>query len=77
MCDGGPISRTDLGLERRSRPRRSLTLDEVRDEAEKRAVLNALDSSVGNVTAAAELLGICRMTLYRLIEKHGISRSAG
>jgi len=77
MCGNGPISRQDLGLERRRHSRRQLTLDEARNDAEKRAVLNALDQSVGNITISAESLGVCRMTLYRLMQKHGIVQAPG
>ena len=70
MCERGPLTREDLGLERRSHARDLMTLDEARDAAEVRAILNALDESEGRVAAAAQILGISRMTLYRLMKKH-------
>jgi DNA-binding NtrC family response regulator len=70
MCDEGPVSREDLGLERRAFPRENMTLDEARTAAEMRAILTALDRTSGNITVAADQLGVCRMTLYRLMKKH-------
>jgi transcriptional regulator of acetoin/glycerol metabolism len=35
--------------------------------------LNALDATGGRVSAAAGMLGISRMTLYRLMRKHEIA----
>mgnify|MGYP001556143356 FL=1 len=72
MGDGGPISRQDLGLERRRRMRETMTLDEARGEAERDAILNALDFTGYNITEAADKLQVCRMTLYRLMKKHEI-----
>ncbi len=76
MCDKGPISRQDLGLERRCGARDMKTLDEARDQAERIAILNMLDLTGHNVTEAAENLQVCRMTLYRLMKKHGIEHTS-
>lgn len=70
MCERGPLTREDLGLERRSHTRELMTIDEARDAAELRAIMNALDATGGKVSAAAEILGVSRMTLYRLMKKH-------
>ena len=70
MCEKGPLTREDLGLERRSHARDLVTIEEARDAAEVRAILNALDASGGRMKTAAEILGISRMTLYRLMKKH-------
>jgi two-component system NtrC family response regulator len=49
-----------------------LNLRAVRQKAETDAINQAMIRSGGNVSKAAELLGITRPTLYDLIEKHGI-----
>lgn len=46
-----------------------ITLKETREKAEKEAILMALAISRGNVTKAAEILGITRPTLYSVMEK--------
>lgn len=73
MCEKGPISRRDLGLERRGETRKIKILEEARDEAERVAILNALDLTDHKVAEAAERLQVCRMTLYRLMKKHDIA----
>lgn len=40
-------------------------------ECEKRLISTVIDAFNGNVTAASRLLGISRMTMYRLLKKHG------
>lgn len=75
MCESGPISRQDLGLERRSHGRILSTLDEARETAVREAILTALDYTGHNVTEAADKLGVCRMTLYRLMRKHEIANT--
>ena len=42
------------------------------EELERRAIRKALEQSNGNMSVAAELLGITRYALYRRIDKHGI-----
>jgi two-component system, NtrC family, response regulator len=77
ISDGPMISAADIGL----KPGRALpvmTLREVRDDAERRALLQALAAADGNVTRAAALLGVSRPTVYDLISRHDVSlQSAG
>lgn len=42
------------------------------DELERRYLLYVLDVAAGNRTHAAEILGIDRRTLYRMVERYGI-----
>jgi two-component system NtrC family response regulator len=72
MAEGKYIGVEDLGLSAAAAPARWLNLREVRHRAENEAVRQALAVTRGNVSRAAELLGITRPTLYDLIEKLGI-----
>jgi len=72
MCEGDLIGPADLGLERRQGERDARTLEEARDQGEREAIRNALRRNVGNVTHAARELGVSRMTLYRLLDRHRI-----
>jgi DNA-binding NtrC family response regulator len=42
------------------------------EEMEKRLILTALEKSPGNITAAADMLGITRQTLYNKMKKFGL-----
>jgi len=65
--------RLDLELEcRRLKGDALPPLRAVRDEAERRAVLEALARAGGNLSAAARLLAVSRPTLYNLLRQHGI-----
>lgn len=46
------------------------------DELERRYLIYVLDVAGGNRTRAAEILGIDRRTLYRMIERYGIDSGA-
>ena len=70
MCEERFISPTDLGLEKRQRARRIVTLEQSRATAEQQAISWALRRNDNNVTQAAYDLGVSRMTLYRLMERH-------
>jgi DNA-binding NtrC family response regulator len=71
----GPfITPADLRLERRTHRRDLVTLQEAREAAEKDAIRSALRRTGQNMTRAAEQLQISRMTLYRLLQKHGVEQ---
>lgn len=48
------------------------TLRALRDATERRAMLEALARSGGNLSATARLLGVSRPTLYALLKQHGV-----
>ena len=71
MTDGSQIGCDDLGLIQ-GQPDgvdSSLDLREIRDKAEKRAIVAALGRVNGNMVRAAELLGVSRPTLYDLMHR--------
>jgi len=47
------------------------------DEEERRLILRALDATRGNVQEAASRLGISRATVYRKLERYGLTPGAG
>lgn len=75
MSDGRYITEGDLGLT--SAPESTTPaprLREAREAVERDLVRRALTLHAGNISAAAEELGISRPTLYEMIEKLGIRR---
>ena len=72
MVDGSQIAAEDLELSATKAEPIPLNLKEVREEAERRAIIRALGYSNYNMSDAASALGITRPTLYNLIEKLGI-----
>lgn len=72
MAEGRLITRRDLGFERRTIMRDLVALEDVRAGAEKVAIQMSLRRAGNNITRAAQELGVSRMTLYRLLEKHAI-----
>jgi len=75
MADGSTIRAADLGLGAPQKEE-AFNLRQVRDEAEKQAVLKVLGRVNGNLSKAAELLGISRPTLYDLLERFGLRQPA-
>jgi len=67
MAEGSVITASDLGL--KEGVEIQLNLRDVRARAERQAVQQALALSGGNISRAADLLGITRPTLYDLMNK--------
>jgi two-component system NtrC family response regulator len=73
MADGAALTPADLGLQGPGDAQRDLlNLRQVREEAEKQAIVRVLGRVNGNVSKAAELLGVSRPTLYDLMERFGL-----
>jgi transcriptional regulator of acetoin/glycerol metabolism len=79
LCDGGRVGLEDLPVMiRQARPSAAQTVEESEhplDDAERLALLNALEHTRWHMTHTAEQLGVSRNTLYRKLRKHGIARS--
>ncbi len=72
MADGSQISVADLGLKPADDGETFLNLRQVRDDAERRAVVSVLARVDGNMVKAAEILGVSRPTLYDLMNRFGL-----
>jgi two-component system NtrC family response regulator len=72
MAEGAVVTAADLGLQDPGDDPEYLNLRVARQRAETQAVRQALAVARGNLSRAAELLGVTRPTLYDLLEKHHI-----
>jgi DNA-binding NtrC family response regulator len=72
MAEGRLIVPQDLGLSAPRAPDAAAQLDHARIRAERDAIDASLLRAGRNITLAARDLGVSRMTLYRLLAKHGI-----
>ncbi|WP_232821261.1 sigma-54 dependent transcriptional regulator [Oceanimonas marisflavi] len=75
MSDNRLITAADLGLDKSMAGQATPTLEEARHQAERQAIRRSLRKAGNNVSAAARQLGISRVTLYRLMEKHHLAGS--
>lgn len=71
MAEGAFVTASDMGLDVDSDPP-TLNLRLVRQLAETNAINQALIRTSGNISRAAELLGVTRPTLYGLMQKYVI-----
>ncbi len=72
MAEGNKVTRNDLDIPVCLIEPLAFNLKQVRDNAEKNAIARAISYADGNVSKAAELLGVTRPTLYNLMEKLNI-----
>ncbi len=70
MADGNQITAEDLQLDQAEGEPIPFNLRQVRDDAERRAVVRALLYCEDNISEAAKALGITRPTLYNLMERY-------
>lgn len=75
MADGSEITVRDLGLPDESKEEAATDkgLEKARGQAEAGLIRAALERNRFNIKQSAEELGISRVTLYRLIQKHDIA----
>jgi len=71
LANGRMVQPDDLEL-MRSQSANTLSLKEVRDEAEARLVVDTLRRTFGNISRAARELDVSRPTLHDLLRKHAI-----
>jgi transcriptional regulator of acetoin/glycerol metabolism len=79
LCEDGRIGLEDLpAMIRSARPAVAQALEEPSEhpleDAERLALLSALEQTRWHMTHTAEQLGVSRNTLYRKLRKHGIAR---
>ncbi len=70
MADGQQVSAADLSLDAGTGEAQPINLRQVREDAERQAIVKTLNRVNGNVAKAAELLGVSRPTLYDLLERY-------
>jgi two-component system NtrC family response regulator len=75
MAEGNVLRAADFGLAPGNGAGEVRTLKDVRDEAERDAVLRVLSRVNGNMSRAAELLGVSRPTLYDLLNRFGLKET--
>ena len=75
LAEGSQIGVEDLGLHAPAGKPEPLNLRQVRDEAERTAIVKVLSRVEGNIVEAAHLLGVSRPTLYDLIKRHNLKQS--
>lgn len=80
LCDGGRIGVEDLPvLIRHAQPlpvTEAKPVESPLEDAERFALLTALEQQRWHMTHTAEQLGVSRNTLYRKLRRHGIARQA-
>jgi len=76
MADGNRITAEDLGLTLHEQELDALNLRQVREAAERSAIVKVMSRVNGNIARSAEILGVSRPTLYDLMNRYGIKKEA-
>lgn len=72
MAEGRLIQPDDLGFTRQLQPMHLMSLEDARATADRVMIRRAMMQARNQISHAASLLGVSRVTLYRLIEKYDI-----
>ncbi|MCR4288549.1 MAG: sigma 54-interacting transcriptional regulator, partial [Deltaproteobacteria bacterium] len=77
FSEGPALTPRDLGLEEKidaeKEPHQPLTLRMAKDELEKKLINEAVSRNSGNISKAADELGLTRPTLYTLMKKYQLT----
>ncbi len=73
MSENRLLTPVDLSLDRRVTDRVLKTLDEARASADRELIATCLHSTNFNMSRSAEILGISRVSLYRLADKYKLN----
>lgn len=76
LADERRITPGDLDLEEGTAEPQPMTLKEAREQADVRAIQQALTLARGNLTQTAKFLGVSRPTIYDLVRQYGIEMAA-
>jgi len=71
MADSPTLQESDFLFNRKGGPQADLDTLNL-DDVEKAAVIKAIQLHSGNISKAAEELGLTRASLYRRMEKYGL-----
>jgi len=74
MADASHITAEDLGLDAGEVDIDSLNLRQVREVAERQAVVRVLARTNNNIARAAEILGVSRPSLYDMMNRFGFKK---
>lgn len=72
MAESQLLGPADFGLSVPGDEENAFSLRQVRDQAERDALVRVLGRANGNLSKAAQLLGVSRPTLYDLMHRHGM-----
>jgi two-component system, NtrC family, response regulator len=72
MADGKMIKAEDLDLDSADQDPLAVNLKSAREQADRRAIRQALARCENNISNTAKLLGISRPTLYDLLKQYGL-----
>jgi transcriptional regulator of acetoin/glycerol metabolism len=72
LCDGRTLRLADFPLPPVEPAKRPPVEPSTLAVLEREAIIQALERHAGNITYAAQELGITRTSLYRRMEKHGL-----
>ncbi len=75
MAEQSHITQDDLELAATEGEPLPLNLKQVRESAEKKAIIHALNKADANISAASKLLGVTRPTLYSLLDKYSLKKA--
>jgi len=73
MCEGKKITASDLELNNEENVEEVLSLKQIREIADIKAIKSAMTYSNGNISQAARILGVSRPTFYGLVKQYDLN----